>query len=81
MSVVLTLGTLDVPANAVVAGNPARVVKELDPQQEFTTRMDYFADPEQLERFFDQVDREVLAGNSLWRWLWAVIYPASRRDH
>lgn len=71
--------TRDVPANVVVAGNPARVVKELDPDREFTTRMDYFADPEELERFFDAINRQVLEGNTLWRWLWSVIYPASRR--
>ncbi len=71
--------TRDVPANTVVAGNPAKVVKTLDPEHGFTTRMDYFADPEGLERFFEQVDRDVLAGNSLWRWLWSVVYPASRR--
>jgi acetyltransferase-like isoleucine patch superfamily enzyme len=70
--------TRDVPANVVVAGNPARVVKELDPAREFVTRMDYFADPEQLERFFDAINAEVLAGNSFWRWLWAVIYPPSK---
>lgn len=71
--------TRDVPANVVVAGNPAKVVKKLDPEREFVTRMDYFRDPEGLEHFFDAVDREVLAGNSLWRWLWSVVYPASRR--
>ena len=70
--------TRDVPANVVVAGNPARVVKELDPERGFTTRMDYFADPAELERFFDAINREVLAGNSFWRWLWSVLYPASR---
>ncbi len=69
--------TRDVPANVVVAGNPAKVVKELDPEREFTTRMDYFADPEELERFFDAINEEVLAGNSFWRWIWSVIYPAS----
>ena len=47
--------------------------------REMTTRLDYFADPEGQRRFFDAVDREVLAGNSLWRWLWSVLYPASRR--
>jgi hypothetical protein len=41
--------------------------------------MDYFKDPAGLQQFFDAVDREVLAGNSLWRWLWSVAYPASRR--
>ena len=70
--------TRDVPANVVVAGNPARVVKDLDPERGFTTRMDYFADPAELERFFDAINREVLAGNSFWRWLWSVVYPASR---
>ncbi|TGD73070.1 acyltransferase [Mangrovimicrobium sediminis] len=70
--------TRDVPANAVVAGNPAKVVKTLDPERGFVTRMDYFADPEALARFFEQVDRDVLAGNTLWRWLWSLLYPASR---
>jgi acetyltransferase-like isoleucine patch superfamily enzyme len=70
--------TRDVPANVVVAGNPARVVKELDPERGFTTRMDYFADPAELERFFEAINQEVLAGNSFWRWLWSVVYPASR---
>jgi hypothetical protein len=70
--------TRDVPANVVVAGNPARVVKELDVERGFKTRMDYFADPAGLEAFFDGVDRQVLAGNSFWRWLWSVVYPGSR---
>ncbi len=70
--------TKDVPANVVVAGNPARVVKELDTEEGFTTRMDYYADPAGLEVFFDAVDREVLAGNSTWRWLWSLVYPRSR---
>jgi acetyltransferase-like isoleucine patch superfamily enzyme len=72
--------THDVPANVVVAGNPARVVRELDPERERVTRLDYFADPAALERFFDAVDREVLAGNSFWRWLWSVVYPGSARE-
>ena len=70
--------TRDVPANVIVAGNPAKVVRELDAGREMVTRLDYFADPEGQRRFFDAVDREVLAGNSFWRWLWSVIYPPSR---
>ena len=70
--------TRDVPANVVVAGSPAKVVSELDPERGFHTRMDYFADPEGLEVFFDAVDRQVLQGNSFWRWLWSVLYPPSR---
>ena len=70
--------THDVPPNAIVAGNPAVVVKELDPERGFTTRMDYFSDPEELERFFEAINEEVLGGNSFWRWLWSVVYPGSR---
>jgi acetyltransferase-like isoleucine patch superfamily enzyme len=72
--------TRDVPANVIVAGNPSRVVKELDPERKFTTRMDYFADPAGLEVFFDGVDREVLASNSFWRWCWSVVRPRYRAN-
>lgn len=65
----------DVPANVVVAGNPARVVKELDPGQGFTTRADYFANPAELERFFDGVDRMVLQDNSMLGWLRTLLWP------
>lgn len=70
--------TRDVPANVVVAGSPAKVVSELDPEREFHTRMDYFADPEGLDKFFDEVDHMVLKDNSFWRWLWSVLYPPSK---
>lgn len=67
-----------VPANVIVAGNPAQVVRELDPSMPLRTRMDYFADPEGMAAFFDAVDREVLGQNSLFRWLLAAVYPRSR---
>ena len=70
--------TRDVPANVVVAGSPAKIVKELDPDRGFKTRMDYFEDPQQLDVFFDAVDREVLKSNRFGRWLWSVLYPPSR---
>jgi len=72
--------TRDVPSNVVVAGNPARVVKELDPKRDFVTRMDYFSDPEGVEEFFEAIDRDVLADNSFRAWLLALVYPASRRQ-
>jgi acetyltransferase-like isoleucine patch superfamily enzyme len=67
--------TRDVPANVVVAGNPAKVVKQLDPERKFKTRMDYYANPEELEHFFEQVDKQVLAQNTFFRWLLSVVYP------
>lgn len=71
--------TRDVPANVVVGGNPAKIIKELDTAREFHTRMDYYADPASLAEFFDGVDRMVLKGNSFWRWLWSMVYPRSRK--
>ncbi|GIT33266.1 MAG: hypothetical protein Ct9H300mP3_07970 [Gammaproteobacteria bacterium] len=35
----------DVPDNVIVGGNPAKIIKELDPQEEKVTRMDLFKDP------------------------------------
>ncbi len=70
--------TNDVPANVVVAGSPAKVIRELDPERGFHTRMDYFSDPQGLDEFLDAVDKEVLKGNTFWRWAWSVVYPPSR---
>lgn len=70
--------TQDVPANVVVAGNPAKVVKHLEADRGFKTRADYFAEPEKLARFFDDVDRQVLAENSFWHWLLTLICPGKR---
>ncbi len=68
----------DVPANVVVAGNPASVVKRLDPARGFRTRADFFADPERLEEFYDAIDRKVLEPNGLFNWLRALLLPSSR---
>lgn len=65
--------TRDVPANTVVAGNPARVVKELDPAQGFYTRTQFYAHPEALAKQFDDIDRLVLGNNRTWRWLSSLI--------
>lgn len=70
--------TKDVPANVVVAGNPAQVVKTLDPDAPKRTRMDMCANPRELAAFFDQLDREVLADNRLGTWLLSIVYPRAR---
>lgn len=65
----------NVPANVVVAGNPAQIVRELDPQQGFTTRAEYFADPEGLAHYFDRIERELLGPNTALGWLRACLWP------
>ena len=65
----------DVPANVVVAGNPAKIVKELDTKREMKTRAATFQEPEKLALFFDGVDREVLKNNTTLNWLRTLVCP------
>lgn len=66
----------DVPANTVAAGNPARPVKQLDPSLPRRTRADWFRDPRDLARQIDEIDRDMLRGNTLLGWLRSVFFPA-----
>ena len=65
----------DVPANSIAAGNPAKVVKELDPQQPLKTRAQWFAEPEQLEAQIDMIDRVNLQGNTVINWFRSSLFP------
>jgi acetyltransferase-like isoleucine patch superfamily enzyme len=69
----------DVAANTIVAGNPAIKIKDLDPQAEFKTRADFFADPIGLQKQFDDLDRMVLQGNRFLPWLLGVFWPKSKK--
>ena len=71
----------NVAANTVVAGNPATKIKDLDPQAEFKTRADFFADPIALQKQFDDLDRMVLQGNKFWPWLLGFFWPKSKKDN
>ena len=65
-----------VPDNCVAAGNPARVVKRLDPEETFTTRSDFFSDPARLSRDFMAWEQAMLRGNTLFGWLRHLLFPA-----
>ena len=65
----------DVPPGVIVAGNPAQVVKQLDPAEPKTTRRDLFADPAGLARWVEDLDRWLLAENNLAGWLRSWIAP------
>jgi acetyltransferase-like isoleucine patch superfamily enzyme len=66
----------DVPPNVVVAGNPAKVVKNLDAGAEFTTRAQWYSNPAKLYRDITQLDRYLLRGNTLLHWLRHLVFPA-----
>lgn len=68
-----------VPPNSVAAGNPARVVKQLDPEKTFTTREQWFNNPSLLADGLNEFDRGLLGGNTLWHWLRYLLAP-TRED-
>lgn len=67
-----------VPPNCIAAGNPAKVVKQLDAGEQFTTRQQWFADPDKLFRGFDQTDKQLLRENSLLHWLRSLLFPSKK---
>jgi acetyltransferase-like isoleucine patch superfamily enzyme len=66
----------NIPANCVAAGNPARIVKQLDLGEQFTTRAQFFSEPEKLLRGFDQTDKALLRENSFLHWLRYLLFPS-----
>jgi acetyltransferase-like isoleucine patch superfamily enzyme len=64
-----------IPANCIAAGNPAQVVKYLDPQKSFTTRKQWFLRPANVFNEIDQLDRELLGENTLLHWLRYKFFP------
>jgi acetyltransferase-like isoleucine patch superfamily enzyme len=69
--------TGNIPANTIAAGNPARVVRHLEPTRRFTTRARWFADPPKLFADIDQLDRDMLKGNTLLHWLRYLLRPGT----
>lgn len=66
--------TRDLPGNVIAAGNPAQVIRELDPNQGMKTRRDTLGDAEVLRWLGEQ---EVVSrkGNTLFGWLRSLIKP------
>ncbi|WP_237065468.1 acyltransferase [Microbulbifer guangxiensis] len=69
--------TRNVPANTVVAGNPAREIKAINPRRRMITREALFADAFRQTRNMDDLDRMLLDGNSILGWLRSVLLPRS----
>lgn len=67
--------TADVPANTVVAGNPAREIKRIDPGRRMITREALFAQAFRQAHNMDELDRMLLEGNTLRGWLRSLLLP------
>jgi len=65
----------DIPANAVAAGNPAAVLKYLEPGRPVKTRAEWLADPGKLAAQFDLIDRHLMERNTWRGWIRSLIQP------
>lgn len=65
----------DIPANAIAAGNPATVIKYLDPDRTIITRSQWMADPKRMGEYYDAIERMVREDNSLFKWLRTILFP------
>jgi acetyltransferase-like isoleucine patch superfamily enzyme len=65
----------DIPANTIAAGNPAVVLKALEPGRPVKTRAQWLADPAALAAQFDQIDRHLMKDNTWTGWLRSLLFP------
>jgi acetyltransferase-like isoleucine patch superfamily enzyme len=65
----------DIPANAIAAGNPAAVIKYLDPAKPIKTRVEWLADPAKLAGEFEIIDRSMMKGNTMAGWFRSLLFP------
>ncbi|PKN66439.1 MAG: acetyltransferase [Deltaproteobacteria bacterium HGW-Deltaproteobacteria-12] len=65
----------DIPANAIAAGNPAVVMKYLDPDKPLKSRIQWLADPAKLAADFEKLDRENMTGNTIAGWFRSMLFP------
>ncbi|MBF0202440.1 MAG: acyltransferase, partial [Desulfamplus sp.] len=68
----------NIPANVIAAGNPARVVKQLDITRKIITRKDRFGDTELINMTLDRHEKDLLRGNTVLGWLRNLIFPGKQ---
>ncbi|MBF0258882.1 MAG: acyltransferase [Desulfamplus sp.] len=68
----------DIPPDSIAVGNPARVVRTLDPSRKIITRKDRFGDIDLINMNLDIHERELLKDNTVMGWLRNLIMPMKR---
>jgi len=64
----------DIPANSVAMGNPAQVVRELDPEARYVTRESMLtSQPPDFVKNLRKMEKELLRGNTLFGWLRQIL--------
>jgi hypothetical protein len=67
----------DIPENTIAAGNPAKIIKKLDPEKKIITRGDLYSNPGKLIEGFDILQKELLKGNTTAGWVKSLFFPTS----
>ncbi len=67
--------TSDIPSNVIAAGNPAKIIKPLDPNKQIITRKDRFSNVEQMTHQLETAEKEQLRGNTLFGWIKSMAFP------
>ena len=67
--------TKSLPANVIAAGNPAVIVRELNPDEPMQRRQDLLGDHPTLTRNIDLLEQMLRKDNSWWRYLRTKLAP------
>lgn len=67
--------TRDIPPNTIAAGNPAKVVKKIDPDREMITRKAVFANYKNTAALLNKMDYDLLKKNTIRDWMRYVLSP------
>ncbi len=70
--------TKNIPANCIAAGNPARVIKTINPNRRMLKRELLFSDAEHYFYNQDQLDKYMLGNNGWWNWLRSLWKPTQQ---
>jgi acetyltransferase-like isoleucine patch superfamily enzyme len=65
--------TCNIPPNVIAAGNPAKIIKQLDPDKPITTRKDRFSDIDKMNHALESAERKSLKGNTLFGWIKSLL--------
>jgi acetyltransferase-like isoleucine patch superfamily enzyme len=69
----------DIPKNSIAAGNPARVVRQLDPAERFVSRSDVYTEPGRYEQQMRGFEEMMTTGNTVTSWL-RYLWKPTRGD-
>jgi acetyltransferase-like isoleucine patch superfamily enzyme len=69
----------DIPPDTIAAGNPAKPIKAIDPDEKYVTREDLLSDPEAFYDYALGLEKAFLKKNTTLSWLRFLFFP-NRND-